>query len=305
MNLVTRMRMIAAGALLAVSLGASGQLYFTDLFNPDFSTGHINRVNISGSGLKMILDTGGGIRGFDIDRQGGKMYWTDVDNAVIRRANLDGSGQQDLVHLSGSGEDAPFPSALAIYKQGGKMYWGDQTLGTISRANLDGSNPEVLLFTPFHRGLAIDAVNGKMYWSTSISQFRGEIWRANLDGSNAQAAISTIDQRFKPNKLALDVAGGKIYWTDYVLDVVKRANFDGSFMETLYVAPINRNTQGITIDLQARKIYWGQDIEIEGADGKIMVANLNGSNARDFIYGFGHVTEVKFVPTPYVVPLNP
>jgi len=284
-------------ALSGISLAQGGQLYFSDIFNPDFETGHINRVNSDGTGLTELVNTGGGIRGLDIDLAGGKMYWADVNNLVIRRANLDGSGQEDLITLSG-GKEPDFPSALALHLPSGKIYWGDQTRGTMNRANLDGSNPEALFSTPFHRGLAIDSVNGKMYWSTSISQFKGEVWRANLDGSGSEVVLSSLDSQYKPAKLALDIVGGKIYWTDYVVDIVRRANLDGTGTETLYVPPFNRNPQGITLDLQAGIVYWGQDLEIEGHTGKIMAMNLNGSNAHDFLGGFGHVNEILFVPVP-------
>ena len=50
------------GALAAsfgpASAQPAGQLYFTDLFNPDFSTGHINRVNADGSGYAMQRSVG-------------------------------------------------------------------------------------------------------------------------------------------------------------------------------------------------------------------------------------------------------
>ena len=51
----------------------------------------------------------------------------------IRRANLDGIGQQVLV----SGLKSPGGPALDL--GGGKMYWSNSGGGDIRRANLDGS----------------------------------------------------------------------------------------------------------------------------------------------------------------------
>lgn len=294
-------QLVRAGVLLAIwsvaAAPAGAQLYFNDVFNPTLETGHIRRVNTNGTGLTELVNTGGGLRGLGLDLQGGKMYWADVNSSVIRRANLDGTGQEDLIYLTG-GKKGTFPSAVAVDSAGGKVYWGDQTLGTMNRANLDGSGQEVLFNTAFHRGLAIDGANGKMYWSTSISQFKGEIWRANLDGSGQESVVTSLDSEFKPNKIALDIAGGKVYWTDYVVDIVRRSNLDGSSIQTLYVPPFNRNPQGIALDLAAGVVYWGQDLEIEGHTGKIMSMNLNGANPQDFLGGFGHVTELVYAPIP-------
>ncbi|MDQ2985587.1 MAG: PEP-CTERM sorting domain-containing protein [Armatimonadota bacterium] len=290
----TALSMICGAAALPA---ASQQLYFNDVFLPTFETGNIRRVNTTGAGLTQLVDTGGGLRGLALDLPAKKMYWADVNNLVIRRSNLDGSGQEDLINLPG-GKEPAFPSAVAVDGSGGKLYWGDQTLGTMNRANLDGSDPEVLFNTAFHRGLAIDEVNGKMYWSTSISQWKGEIWRANLDGTDQEAVVTSLDSEFKPNKIALDIAGGMIYWTDYVVDIVRRSTLSGTGIQTLFVPPFNRNPQGIALDLDAGRVYWGQDLEIEGHTGKIMSAGLNGSNPQDFLGGFGHVTEIVFAPVP-------
>ena len=47
---------------------------------------------------------------------GGKMYWTDEETGKIQRANLDGSGVEDLV---ASGLSNPFGIALDV--AGGRM----------------------------------------------------------------------------------------------------------------------------------------------------------------------------------------
>src|SRR5687768_6906136 len=250
---VLSFRLAALTGLGVLAGHASAQLYFNDLFHPTLETGHINRIETNGTGHMQLVNTGGGVRGLDIDFQAGKMYWADVNELKIRRANLDGTGQEDLIDLPG-GKEPAFPSAIAVDPAGGKLYWGDQTLSTLNRANLDGSGQETLLSTPFHRGLAIDALNGKVYWSTSTSQFKGEILRANLDGTGQEVVVTSTDTEFKPNKIALDILGGKVYWTDYVVDIVRRSNLDGTSIQGLYTPPFNRNPQGIALDLQAGQI---------------------------------------------------
>ena len=54
------------------------------------------------------------------------------------------------------------------------------------------------------------------------------IRRANLDGSDIEDLVFGAD----PRGLALDVVGGKIYWTDWS-GMIRRANLDVSNIEDL------------------------------------------------------------------------
>ena len=80
-----------------------------------------------------------------------KMYWTDYGANMIRRADLDGSGIEDVVVTS---LDNPYGIALDV--EAGKIYWTDAGTEKIQRANLDGSDVEDLVIAgllspPRHR----------------------------------------------------------------------------------------------------------------------------------------------------------
>ena len=285
----------AAGLLVAAmtALSHAQQIYFADVFNPTFDDGFIKRVNADGSGLVTVHPIGGGLRGLAIHDD--KMYWCDVNNFVIRRANLDGSGQEDVI-TSG----LVFPAVIKTEPVGGHFYWGDQVSEEIWRADLDGANAAPVISTAFHRGLAIDQPGGKIYWSTSITMFRGDIKRANLDGTGQQTVVTSLLPEFKPSAIALDIAGGKIYWTDYVVDVVQRANLDGTNIETLFSAGSNKNPGGITLDLApggGGKVYWGQDDDVAKHIASIRRMNLDGSNQQTVIDGadIGSVNELVLI----------
>ena len=74
-------------------------------------------------------------------------FWTDGDGK-IRRANLDGSGVQDLV----TGLDVPTDTSAWTWSDG-KIYWTDRGErqtdgdGKIQRANLDGTGVEDVVTT--------------------------------------------------------------------------------------------------------------------------------------------------------------
>ena len=122
-----------------------------------------------------------------------------------------------------------------------------------------------------------------MYW-TDFGTDR--IQRANLDGSNVQTLVSRGLEN--PAGIAVDVAGGKMYWTDigelgagarFGKERIQRANLDGSNVQTLVT-----RTQGlvwpedISLAVAGGKMYWTD----RGAD-RIQRANLDGSNIETLV----------------------
>ncbi|HEU5103883.1 MAG TPA: PxKF domain-containing protein [Roseiflexaceae bacterium] len=106
---------------------------------------------------------------------------------------------------------------------------------------------------------------GKMYW-TDLGP--PKISRANLDGSAVEDVATDPS-----GSLALDVAGGKLYWTLAGDDgKVRRANLDGSGVEDLVTGLYRPN--GIALDLAAGKMYYVTD-----NGHTIQRADLSGANA--------------------------
>ncbi|MBK5101781.1 MAG: DUF5050 domain-containing protein, partial [Desulfobacteraceae bacterium] len=83
--------------------------------------------------------------------------------------------------------------------------------------------------------------------------------------------------------VALDVAGGKMYWADKDGKKIARANLDGSGAEVLINA--EDKPLAVALDLGNGKIYYTDK------DGdKIRRANLNGTSVEDLITtGLGKV----------------
>ena len=164
------------------------------------------------------------------------MYWTDAGTAKIQRANLDGSGVEDLVT---SGLSEPF--GLDLDLGAGKMYWTDAGTAKIQRANLDGSGVEDLVTSGLSEPFGdLDLGAGKMYWTDAGT---AKIQRANLDGSGVEDLVTS------PAGLALDLGAFKMYWTDAGTAKIQRANLDGSGVEDLVTsglsAPVGRDGPGL------------------------------------------------------------
>ena len=138
----------------------------------------------------------------------------------LRSVNDDGSDLKILVPGQTAGPDGIVVDAAAK-----KIYWtnmGKPSVndGTILRADIDGSNvttivPLASTWTP--KQLKLDAQHGKLYWSDREGM---RIMRSNLDGSDIETLVETAegdaareDARNWCVGMALDVPGGKMYWS--------------------------------------------------------------------------------------------
>jgi DNA-binding beta-propeller fold protein YncE len=156
-----------------VEKSGSGRLFFLDL-----SDGRVLSVSPDGSDLKTIIDDGRKLPdGIAVDVAAGHIYWTNMGNPSVND-------------------------------------------GSIDRSDLDGGNitnivPVGRTFTP--KQLQLDKKNGKIYWSDREGM---RIMRVNLDGSQIETLVETghgdidrLDARKWCVGIALDVEGGKLYWT--------------------------------------------------------------------------------------------
>lgn len=125
---------------------AQGKMYFTD-----FIAHRIYRANLDGSGIQTLISSGLTFPcGIALDSMGGKMYWADAGR--IRRANLNGTGMEDLV------TGLVDARGIALDVVAGKVYWSDIDAHKIQRANLNGSNVEDLITTGITTPIDIDVI---------------------------------------------------------------------------------------------------------------------------------------------------
>jgi DNA-binding beta-propeller fold protein YncE len=151
--------------------------------------------------------------GVALDTARYKVYWADECGNAIRRANLDGSG--DEVVLSG----LESPRGIAVDSPAGKIYWAE-TSGHVRRANLDGTGVETLVTrSSFFHGIALDVAAGKMYWGVA----GGPILRADLDGSDVEEFV-ILESGANPIGVAVDAEAGVLYWTDQQRGTIQRAS---------------------------------------------------------------------------------
>ena len=204
-----------------------------------------------------------------------RLYFLDIRGGRVVSAAPDGSDVKVLI----SGRTG-IPDGIVVDADGGHIYWtvmgrAAADDGLIERIDLDGSHLTTIVpaggtFTP--KQLKLDPVHRKLYWSDREGM---RVMRANLDGTNIETLVETGhgdgDRRDAGNwcvGIALDIAGGKIYWTQKGGDNagvgrILRANLElpagespshRSDIEVLFQRlpePID-----LDLDLGRRMIYW-------------------------------------------------
>ena len=271
-------------------------IYWTDWErdSTNWGSGKIQRATLDGTNIEDIV-TGldADVHAIALDVANQKMYWTSTDlnaeSGKIQRATLDGTNIEDIV-TDRYGNDI----ALDVANQ--KMYWADWSADKIQRATLDGTNIEDIVTLSGHLlGIALDVVNRKMYYAEHVSVPTGDgswdehaiIRRVNLDGTNIE---DIVDRGAYGGDIALDVAGGKIYYhSTFVLGVsasIRRANLDGTNDERI----VSGYPTDIALDVANQKIYWIHD---DDQTQKIQRANLDGTDIEDVIpTGLAHPTSI-------------
>jgi DNA-binding beta-propeller fold protein YncE len=83
-----------------------------------------------------------------VDPFGCKLYWGDVGNDKVIRADLDGSDPEDILVFNDGSPDLSNPWGLAVDPVAGKIYVLKVNQDKIMRADLDGSNLKDFVLSP-------------------------------------------------------------------------------------------------------------------------------------------------------------
>jgi hypothetical protein len=150
----------------------------------------------------------------------GRLFLLDLSDNRVVSLNPDGSDRKILV------TECRYPDGIAVDAAAGHIYWTNmgnpkENDGSIERADLDGQNRETIVaegatFTP--KQLQLENRSGKLYWCDREGM---RLMSANLDGSDIETLMDTSrgDPRPGPDAtkwcvgVAIDLDGGKVYWT--------------------------------------------------------------------------------------------
>jgi DNA-binding beta-propeller fold protein YncE len=206
-----------------------------------------------------------------------RIFFLDLAGSRVLSANPDGSDLKTIL-VEGKKE---LPDGLVVDIDAGHLYWTNMgnpkaNDGSILRSDLDGRNVTTIVpkggtFTP--KQLQLEKKSKKLYWCDREGM---RVMRANLDGSSVETLVDSSrgDARPGPDAtkwcvgIAVDVDGGKLYWTQKGPDNANkgrifRANIEIPSGQT----PANRRDVELVyealpepidldIDPATRTLYW-------------------------------------------------
>lgn len=118
------------------------------------------------------------------------------------------------------------------------------------------------------------------------------IHTSNLDGTSPKLVLDdklagSAGYNLIDNPQGIAIGGNKMYWVDNVEDVVRRADLDGTNVETLVtsaqvLAVTGTNginlPQGIAVDVDGGRVYWSETAFAFAGGPRLLSCDLDGSN---------------------------
>jgi hypothetical protein len=230
------------------------------------ASAYVARANLNGTSPQNLVTVSPAKTLLDValDPVGGKIYWANLQDSVIQRADPDGTNVEsplaassqprlalDVAHRAiywaGPGSvkrsdldnladtvdvpGVPAPQTMTVDSQHGWLFTGGGNF--VNRADFDGSNLISIgdvIPTPeigqVIEGIAVDPVGNKLYWTSG-----GGIHRSNLDLTQPEKIFDVSD----PHHLFIDTLARRFYWSETTTNRISRMDMDS--MTPTYFAP--------------------------------------------------------------------
>ncbi len=250
----------------------AGHIYWTNMGVFSRNDGSIERADLDGGNRKTIVPQGGTFtpKQLQLEKQSGKLYWSDREGMRVMRANLDGSGIETLVQTGQGDTD-----------RRDQMNWCV--------------------------GIAVDSERGHIYWTQKgpDNAGRGRLYRAGVDIPKGQTAsvrrdIEVLYDRLpEPIDVELDLKNRLIYWTDRGDpprgNTVNRAPMDAARKgrpapEILFTHLMEGI--GISLDVEGGRMF------VTDFGGSVYTARLDGSSPTVLLVAQGNLTGIAYADIP-------
>ena len=272
---------------------SNGKVYWTE--KTGASSGTINSANLDGTSVTELTAILSVPMGIAVDATGSKLYWTN-SRGRIQRANLDGSGIQNVV------QDLSGPTDIIV--SNGFIYWTEGR-NSVRRVSMSGQKivQDIAANLGTVGGLAVGG--GKVYWTEMTAAGGGTINSANADGTGATVLTSILAT---PMGIAVDTAGRKLYWTN-ARGRVQRANLNGSGITNVVdglgspgdivlsndIAAPMMTTPTTPMTVSYAQYDVNKDGTVDNTDAGLVIDALGTRNARYDVNGDGAVNFLDVV----------
>ncbi|XP_047119261.1 low-density lipoprotein receptor-related protein 1 [Schistocerca piceifrons] len=199
------------------AIGLSFDYNRKKIFYSDIHKGSINSVYFNGTNHTVIVSSQGLVEGLAYEAFDNMLYWTCNNDPTISKINLTNNVIKTVIKL----EQTDKPRGIDVDSCEARIYWTNWNSHnpSIQRAFVNGQGLESIITKDIRmpNALALDHKAQKLYWSDARFD---KIERANYDGTNR-----VVLSRVKPqHTFDIAVYGDYIFWTDWVLHAVIRAN---------------------------------------------------------------------------------
>ena len=180
----------------------------------------IEKINLDGSDQQTVVSNVHNIHGMDYDIVTNMVYWCEVSEGNIYRADIGSEGRELIV------SGLVNPEEVAIDWINRMLYWCDFGSNTIEYSKLDGSNRRLLLNTGLDqpRGLVIDPLSEQIYWTDW--GVIPKIEKMALSGVNRHIIVNS--GLYWPNGLTIDYVARRLYWVDAGFDRIETSDLEGN-----------------------------------------------------------------------------
>nr|CAE54584.1 epidermal growth factor precursor [Suberites domuncula] len=232
-------------------------------FNSIFRINPWPYASSSGPLERLVHEEFGGIEGVGYHYRMGQIFWTNIDDQVIRVANLDGSNVTDLVT-----DRLGFPADLSVDWINDKLYWTDRSFRRIEEYDLttgyrrtvihtgSGSLPTGIIIYPYPG-------YGWIYWTDIATE---TIERVSVTGDGREVIAGGLGRGcIRP--LVLDYFAQTVYWIDNCDFSIRSVNISGNQVTSNepIKRPPNRDSS-LGVALYEDIIYWSETANVYGVN---------------------------------------
>jgi hypothetical protein len=243
---------------------AAGYIYWTNMGVPHRNDGSIERADLDGGNRRFIIPEGGTFtpKQLHLEKQSGKLYWSDREGMRVMRANLGGSQVETLIQTGEGESDRHNPSNWCV-------------------------------------GITVDPIRGQMYWTQkgADDSDHGRIFRASIGLPLGQTPANRLDVELlfdrlpEPIDLELDLEHRVLYWTDRGDpprgNTVSRTPIGGHLNQEIVVSHLMEGI-GIALDVQGDRMF------VTDLAGSIYCAHLNGAEKRPIAMAQGNLSGIAY-----------